>query len=49
MLKISNISKEFGKDNKKVQALNHINLQVDKGVVLCQDLVQIKMRKISSY
>lgn len=35
MLKISNISKEFGKDNKKVQALNHINLQVDKGEIVC--------------
>lgn len=35
MLKISNISKEFGKNNKKVQALNHINLQVDKGEIVC--------------
>ena len=35
MLKISNISKEFGKNNKKVPALNHINLQVDKGEIVC--------------
>lgn len=35
MLNISNVSKEFGKDSKRVQALKDINIEICKGEIIC--------------
>ena len=49
IIKLENVNKKFLSKGAEVLAVKNINLEIKKGVVLCQDLVQVKMRNFAPF